>query len=333
MGNPYITRTPVRDPEGFYGREDTLKRIFGDIGRKHMQSHCIIGERRIGKTSLSHQVAHPSIQAKYMNPEPYLFLRTDLALFPDASPTTFFEEWTTGISTLTGHPPPKELGYLTFRTFIREVTETGRKVVIVLDEFESVIYNKNIDKEIFEFLRSLTQNYDISFILFSRVPFNRFLREEKFRSVYSSPFFNAINISYLKFLQESEARALVIEPAQKEGVDLSGVVDFILEQAYYHPFLLQTLSSIAFDHHQSGNMSRESMLKEFAVQTEEFFVSLWNYSDPEEKEALRKLASHNTDVDRVVLNNLDRRSLLIRENDNVRLFCPSFEEFVKGQKM
>lgn len=330
MENPYITRTPVKEPEGFYGRDETIKKIFEDIARKQMQSHCIVGERRIGKTSLFHQIMHNEVQKKYIDSDNFNFVGTDMALFPDAPPTTFFEEWAKNISEI----PEKsftEPGYLTFRAFIRDATETGRKIVILLDEFETTINNKNIDKGFFEFLRALTQNYSISFILFSRIPLQYLLREEKFRSTYSSPFFNVLNISYLHFLEESEARELITEPAQKAGTNLTDLTDFILEQTYYHPFLLQMLSSIVFDHKQSSDATKEKILKEFKMQTEEFFTSLWNYSDVNEKKALKKLASHDTDIERTIRNNLDRRSLL--RKDELKLFCPSFEEFVKTQEI
>ncbi|MBU7038127.1 MAG: ATP-binding protein [Theionarchaea archaeon] len=328
MENPYITRTPVKDPEGFYGREGIMKRIFEDTARKQMQSHCIIGERRIGKTSLLNQLLTRDVKKKYIdaNIESFVFVGTDVTLFPNAPPAAFFDEWAKAVSKTSG-TVLTEPGYMNFRTFVRDVTETGLKIIILLDEFEATASNKNIDRGFFEFIRALTQNYDISFILFSRTPLQHLLREEKFRSTFSSPFFNALNISYLKFLEESEAKRLVIEPSRRAGVDLVDHVDFILEQAYYHPFLLQTLSSIVFNHKRSSDINQEKILKEFADQTEEFFSYLWQHSDSSEKEALKKLASYDYDIPKPVSDNFDRRSLLTE--DRTRIFCPSFEAFIK----
>ena len=320
----------MKNSDGFYGRKDIMKKIFRDIGRKQIQSHCIIGERRIGKTSLLYQIISSDVQKKYIGDMgSSIFLKTDITLFPDAPPSAFFEEWAKGIFGISGQTPPKKPGYLSFRRFLEEITETGYRVVALVDEFEATTTNANLDRGFFEFLRALTQNYDISFVLFSRYPLQYFMRTEKFRSIYSSPFFNTLNISYLKFLKEPEARSLISEPSQKAGTDITDLTDFILEQAYYHPFLLQILCSIVFDYKRSSNTNHERILNEFKIQTEEFFTYLWQHSEPNEKEALKKLATKEEDIAKTALDNLDRRSILTEDRN--KIFCPLFEEFVKKQ--
>ncbi|MFQ5651804.1 MAG: ATP-binding protein [bacterium] len=51
--NPYIAGAPIRNEEMFFGREALLKRILNTI---HNNSLMIHGPRRIGKTSLQHQL-------------------------------------------------------------------------------------------------------------------------------------------------------------------------------------------------------------------------------------------------------------------------------------
>lgn len=330
MINPYITRTPIKDPEGFYGRSEVISKILKDIARKQMQSRCIIGERKIGKTSLLYQIIDSQVREKYVGKiESSIFIKTDITLFPNEPPTIFFKEWANDISTISGQSPPIESGYLSFRRFVESVTETGYKIIILLDEFEATAANSHLDRGFFEFLRALTQHYNTAFILFSRTPLQYFLREEKFRDTFGSPFFNALNISYLKFLKEPEAKKLIAEPAQKAGVDITDFTDFILEHAYYHPFLLQSLCKIVFDSKRSSKVNHKEILKEFNIQTEEFFTYLWQHSDQDEQEALKKLASQDQDIPKVVLDKLDRRSLLTEDRD--KIFCPTFEEFVGRQ--
>jgi AAA+ ATPase superfamily predicted ATPase len=329
MENPYIPRTPIRDPDMFYGREDEIKRIFGDIGRRRqMQSHCVIGERRIGKTSLLNMMVHKKTQKKYLNePEKYILTKTDITLAPNGSPSTFFDQWAASISEACGESLSGESGYLTFRKLVEKVKDEKYKIVILIDEFEATIHNKNLERGFFEFLRALTQNYDISFILFCRVPLQYLMRHEKFSSTFSSPFFNTINVSYLGFLEEKEAIKLIEIPANKAGADITEYTDFILKNAYHHPFLLQLLSSIVFDLKQSSNTNQEEILKEFKIQTEDFFTYLWQHSDLDEQEALKKLSLQDKDISQIALNKLDRRSLLTKDKD--KIFCPLFEEFIK----
>lgn len=328
MINPYITRSPIKDPNGFYGRDEITASIFRDIGREQMQSHCVIGEMRIGKTSLLCQILHREMQKKYIkNVESFIFLKTDIPLFPNAPQTVFFEEWAKGISEMSQQSLPEKLGYLSFRRFIEDVTGAGYRIIVLLDDFGATIENSNLDRGFFEFLRALTQNYDISFILFFRTPLQYFLKIEKFKDALSSPFFNTLNISYLKFLKESEARRLITEPAKKAGIDITEYTDFILEHAYYHPFLLQLLSSIIFNQKRSSDASPEIILRKFKDQTEDFFTYLWQHSDPDEQEALKKLVSREKDIPKTSRDNLDRRSILTK--DRSKIFCPLFEEFIR----
>lgn len=332
MINPYITRSPVKDSAGFYGRDKIINRIFRDIGREQMQSHCVIGEMRIGKTSLLHQIMHREVQKKFIKDvEPFIFLKTDIPLFPDAPQTIFFDEWAKDISKISQHSLPKESGYLSFRQFVEDVTGIGYKIVVLLDDFGATIANSNLDRGFFDFLRALTQNYNISFILFFRTPLQYFLKEEKFKNTFSSPFFNALNITYLRFLEESEARSLIIKPAQEKEIDMTDSIDFILEQVHYHPFLLQLLSSIVFNQKRSSDTNHERILREFKNQTEEFFTYLWQHSDSDEQEALKKLSSKEKNISRTALDNLDRRSILIE--DRSKIFCPLFEEFIRTRTL
>ena len=51
--NPYIAGSPIRNEEMFFGREKLIKRILNTL---HNNSLMIYGPRRIGKTSLQHQL-------------------------------------------------------------------------------------------------------------------------------------------------------------------------------------------------------------------------------------------------------------------------------------
>lgn len=52
--NPYISGQPVREVEMFFGRHELLQRIVATL---HNNSIMLHGERRIGKTTLLHQIA------------------------------------------------------------------------------------------------------------------------------------------------------------------------------------------------------------------------------------------------------------------------------------
>ena len=60
--NPYLNRVMIQDPKQFYGRRREMSRIFARIGVDRPQSISVVGERRIGKSSLLYQVSVPEVQ-------------------------------------------------------------------------------------------------------------------------------------------------------------------------------------------------------------------------------------------------------------------------------
>ena len=329
MENPFTPRNPIKDAQMFFGREKIFDGILKDIYRKQMQSQCIIGERRIGKTSLLYQIMNESVGKEYRDkPDSFSFIKTDMNFFPGSSPEDILKEWATTIAKTSEYHKSVGSGYLHFKRFIEEINGSGYKIAILLDEFEATIKNPHLNRDFFEYLRALTQHYDVAFILFSRTPLQYFLQNEKYSSIFSSPFFNTLNVSYLSFLEEEDARKLIIEPSAKAGIDLADHVDFILEKAYYHPFLIQVICEILVNEKGKSEIHCDRIMKEFEIQTEEFFSYLWMHSEPDEKEGLITLVQ-NRDIEKRTRRKLERRSLL--KEKEMKIFCPSFEKFISEQ--
>ena len=60
MHNPYTSRSMVKNIEYFFGRAEALETIFGNIGS--CQHTSIVGERRIGKSSLLWHITQAEIR-------------------------------------------------------------------------------------------------------------------------------------------------------------------------------------------------------------------------------------------------------------------------------
>ncbi|HSE99153.1 MAG TPA: ATP-binding protein, partial [Blastocatellia bacterium] len=57
--NPYLNRVAIKDPRQFFGRSREVSKIFSRIGASRPQSISVVGERRIGKSSLLYYINHP----------------------------------------------------------------------------------------------------------------------------------------------------------------------------------------------------------------------------------------------------------------------------------
>lgn len=83
--NPFINRRPIDQPAEFIGRRQLAREIAQYLGAESPQSCYLVGERRIGKTSLLRFMAHKEGGRKefrqLLPPDRYLFVYIDLALF------------------------------------------------------------------------------------------------------------------------------------------------------------------------------------------------------------------------------------------------------------
>jgi predicted AAA+ superfamily ATPase len=76
--NPYVNRSMIRDPENFFGRRREVSRLASRIASDPPQSVAVIGERRVGKSSLLYYISRPEVVAQYLDePEKTLFLFID----------------------------------------------------------------------------------------------------------------------------------------------------------------------------------------------------------------------------------------------------------------
>jgi serine/threonine-protein kinase len=64
LTNPFIYGGPV-DVKQFIGRSNEIGRVFDQLSNQARGSVAIIGERRIGKTSLLHYVSAPDVVKRW----------------------------------------------------------------------------------------------------------------------------------------------------------------------------------------------------------------------------------------------------------------------------
>lgn len=65
-GNPYIAGSPLRDPEGFFGRRDIIDWVSAELSNIHTNALVLYGQRRVGKTTILLQLRHSLSLDKYL---------------------------------------------------------------------------------------------------------------------------------------------------------------------------------------------------------------------------------------------------------------------------
>ncbi|RMH69363.1 MAG: hypothetical protein D6675_12920 [Gemmatimonadetes bacterium] len=89
--NPYTNRAKIENPADFYGRKKIIRKIYERISTPgRPQSVSIVGDRRIGKSSLMHYIYHPDVRKTYLDDwENYLFISVDFSIYGQLSPKEF----------------------------------------------------------------------------------------------------------------------------------------------------------------------------------------------------------------------------------------------------
>ena len=82
---PFTYGNPISDPRRFFGRTREVERIFGRLRNDEFESSSLVGDRRIGKTSLLNYLADPRVRAAHgLGPERYNFIYVDLQMVHNA---------------------------------------------------------------------------------------------------------------------------------------------------------------------------------------------------------------------------------------------------------
>ena len=251
--NPYVAGAPVLENEMFFGRRELIDRILQTI---HNNSLLIYGERRIGKTSIQHQLKK---RLRELDDPHYEFhpVYVDLQGTPE---TRFFQTIAADIfeelvPVLDGLKPGKDIsGDYSYRDFVRDVhaviktlkKRTTRKVklVLLIDEVDEL---NDYDPRINQKLRSLfMKSFAESLVaVVSGVEIKKHWERE------GSPWYNFFEEIEVKPFGPREARELIERPIGRIFKLDGGVVERIISLTAGKPYLIQKICiSLVTRHHE-----------------------------------------------------------------------------------
>lgn len=270
--NPFQCGRPIAEPDNFFGRERELRRLRGHLLQLHWVS--IVGPRRIGKTSLLLQLCHPDVATGMgLNPSIYARVFIDCQGLSDLDA----KGWQAllvkrAAEALDFSPAPQVQDSFEFREAFYSLLADGRKLVLILDEFENLAVNPHLDVDFFNLLRSLATDLPLAMVTASRTSLSALTYQDQ--SVLSSPFFNVFNTLRIGLLEEKAARALLGRP---EAGFAAETVEFLLELVGPHPYFLQLAGHQAFEWQEGGCLD-ETARKEVRQELERALVPHLRYT-------------------------------------------------------
>jgi hypothetical protein len=350
MSNPYVSRGPLRNPEMFFGRTAELNEIAAFL--KGNQSVSIVGSRKVGKTSLLFHLMRPTTRAALGLGDEYLFVYLDCEVLSEGSHDVIFGQLSSEIAeALFERALPEEPtltdamarpNRLAFERAVRRLNQRGLRVVLMLDEFERLSTNPNLDVNFFNALRSAAGRYQLVYLTASARPLIQLTYSNQAQSILSSPFFNIFAPLFLELFPQEIARQLISQPSAASGQPFSAEMqDFIINFAGGHPLALQVACFYAWEECGKqvelsaclGTIERRS-----AQELSAHFEYYWHNLSLLEQTALRQVnelaerAVSDTTL-RAVLRDLVQKCLLIYEDGIYRYPSRAWAGFVASQTM
>lgn len=355
--NPYLERTPVVEPENFFGRDAEVRWVLERITAPRPQCCAITGLRRIGKSSLLNFIAHPEgartrYPGYFTDPERLLLAAVDLSLVAGergSNPTSvavILHLMRTLNRHLRRHHLPSDLRaslqrrYEQARTsgnwtdireemseYLYDLDAQGYTVIFLLDELDAATA---WDPQVAHFLRALVMETRTAYVTASLEPLFDLLDDRG----NVSPLYNIFTTRPLGLLTASEARDLLAAPASRQGVAWAGeVIDEVLALTGRHPDLLKMAGSALWElSHEIGAAALAAPLVKTRLlpDAEGLFRSIWRHASESERETLLALAAGKplTHASLSALPALRERALL-SEQEGETLFGTLFTDWLQ----
>lgn len=333
--NPYLNRVMIRNPGDFFGRNREIRRIYSRLDAPHPQSISIVGERRIGKSSLLNFIYNRSNRQKFMtHDQDAIFVYLDFQSRADFTVEKFINFLSSVFrfenrSTAQPADHPNRLDWL--QETVRTLHESGKRVILLMDEFERITRNPNFDEGFFSFLRSLANSYRVAYITSSCDELQNMCHN---KDISDSPFFNIFSNLPLRPLLPEEADRLITEPSERFGIPLAPHRDRIVRMAGFFPFFLQIACSALFEHlaeRPDQDPDWEAVDRAFLEEAGPHFEFVWEQMDGPEKENLNRIAAGQKISRKYAFVNegLQRRGYLVRDDGGWRIVPDTLRGFIQ----
>jgi len=229
--SPFICGKMIKDPQKFWGRRNEINQVLTRL--YNMESTSIVGERRIGKSSLAYYILSTS-QNNF--DDTYKFIWLDGQSNHSSSLKAFCAEVTVkgAIEYVHGNS-----GKECLINFEDAILSSKKKIVLIINEFELLTdssHQTEFGESFFTTLRYLAEQGDCALVITSKQPLRNLC--EHVLGI-SSPFYNIfLEIPMLNFTDEEANSFLQLE---RNGFEFTEHEIQMIKgiKNYHHPLILQ----------------------------------------------------------------------------------------------
>jgi serine/threonine-protein kinase len=323
----------IQDQRGFFGRSRELSRIFSRIGVERPQSVSVVGERRIGKSSLLYQISLPEVQGRFLSDRSSLIVvLVDFQQLRTITLQDFFGIINSQIHRIDPEIAGTDPGsYRAFRLLQDRLSARNKRLILLFDEFDAITSNPAFDRDFYAFLRSVANNSAVAYITSSKTELQRLCHSS---SVADSPFFNIFSTLHLRPFKREEALELIARPSGEAGIPLETFAEDILSLSGLFPFYIQMACGAYFDwleENPGAAPAPQEIASRFLEEAGPHFEYFWGQCQPEWRRLLRSLMKGDQPrpEDADVCRSLVRDGYIIQDDQQYRMFSRVFKDRVR----
>jgi photosystem II stability/assembly factor-like uncharacterized protein/Tfp pilus assembly protein PilF len=323
--NPYFAGPPASDPKTFFGRQDVLRFVDETLASPMHNVIVFYGQRRIGKTSILHQILHRSGRD-------YQAVLFDLQSSLDSPAHGLFYGLAREVAGQLNLPAPDrtdfELDADTFRTrFLPQVYDHlgNRRLLLLLDEFDALsLETAPADLDALPFVKALNRviQSDDKQVVFLFVVGRRL----KDLSAQQLQIFRGGRDRQIGLLKKEATLQLITRPAEGILTYQEAAVERIWMLTSGHPYFTQLLCQEIFNQAQRQKVRTvaeshvEAVIDEAINTGQSALQWFWDEVPPVERFTLYTIGQLETERTGVTLDQLiDRRDAQRAQIDELEL--------------
>lgn len=365
--NPFTFGNPIRDPSRFYGRDNEVRQIASRLLSSGHESTSVVGERRLGKTSLLYYLKDPQVAEQLgFTPDRYCLIYIDFQGLVDITPQRFWERVLEKMSRTICHQSLQaeiktlleipDFDLFDLEDLFEKTSAADLTTVLLLDEFEYVTQNPNFKTDFFGGLRALAMHHNLPLVTSTGRELVDLCHSQEIKG---SPFFNIFASVVLRPFTRQQALDLVDGYINQAGLEVSAEEkELVITLGGGNPFFVQMAGYYLVEARRTGftgeihDLAHPELVKrvtsDFESQADPHFTYLWSHCSESEKiTVLSVISLHRQKPSRKTLptmENLSRlnpyaqidvpelvkRGLLLESDSgkHYRLFSPSLERWI-----
>jgi serine/threonine-protein kinase len=326
--------SPVTDPKYFLGRRALISKIYARIGAGRPQSVSIVGDIKIGKSSLLGYLAHEDVKRQMLkNPDEYIFLyipcRNDNLLTLGTFTGMIYRM--TRKYTENSDNTSIQLEYNYFKRLVENLHKQNKKIILFMDDFNLITLNPAFPLEFFSFLRSLANNYNLAYITTSYEDLQKLCVS---KDIEESPFFNIFTNMSLRGLEADEIDTLIQIASDDFGNNIEEYKDYLINLVGNGPYPLQLACHYLQKYKKEQGDFTPDVKEQFEALIYEnlhgYYEQLWKHMEESYQLILSCLAVKKPipEAKQYLIRDLIKKNYIVSNNGQSQLSSTLLQNFV-----